>query len=370
MEPLQGSNQSRPVRRSNSAAPIRVMIIDDSITVRTVFSRMIESERDMALAATVSNAERGLAKLADLDVDVILLDLEMPGMGGLEALPKILETAQEAQVLVVSSLTEDGAEHTLAALSMGAADTMPKPRPGGFDESYRATLLGKVRALGGRDPEARIASEPADKAPAQRPALSMRRKRAEVLAFGASTGGIHALNIVLRALPRHFDLPILVTQHLPASFIPVFARQLELVSARRTVIAGAGTEIVPGEIVLASGMGHMLVERRGSGLVTSISTAPAPSGCCPSVDPMLESLASALDGRAMAIILSGMGRDGAIGAVDLVDRGGTVLAQDQESSAVWGMPGAVTKAGLASAVLPPDKLAEKILTETGVEAWK
>ena len=370
MEPREGSSKATPKGGRDANGPIRVMIIDDSITVRTVFARMVEADRDLTVAATVSNAERAIAKLSSLPVDVILLDLEMPGMGGLEALPKILEKAQTAQVLVVSSLTEDGAEHTMAALSMGAADTMPKPRPGGFDEGYRAALLGKIRALGGRDPAARFAAEPDGGKPTARPVRTHRHKRPEVVAIGASTGGIHALNILLRALPRSFDLPILVTQHLPAAFIPVFARQLELVSARKTVIAEDGAEIGTGEIMLASGNGHMIVERRTAALVTAISSAPAPSGCRPSVDPMLESLADAVDGHALAVILSGMGRDGVIGAARLVERGGTVLAQDKDSSAVWGMPGAVAKAGLASVIQPPEQLVQSILAETGVDAWK
>lgn len=370
MEPRGGSNPDHMTSRDAGSGPIRVMIIDDSITVRTVFSRLVEGDRDMVLAASVSNAERALAKLKTLPVDVILLDLEMPGMGGLEALPKIQTVASEAQVLVVSSLTEDGAEHTMAALSMGAADTMPKPRPGGFDDEYRAALLGKIRALGGRDPEARSACAAEVRKPTVNATRLSSHKRPEVVAFGASTGGIHALNTVLRALPRQFDLPILVTQHLPAAFIPVFARQLELVSARQTNIADDGVEIRPGEITLASGIGHMIVQRRGSALVTGISSAKAPSGCQPSVDPMLESLADALDGHALAVILSGMGRDGVIGAARLVERGGAVFAQDQETSAVWGMPGAVAKAGLTSLVQPPEKLAEAILAEAGVEAWK
>ena len=370
MEPRPGSTIRRSQTRSMADGPIRVMIIDDSITVRAVFSRMIDAEPDMVLAASLSNAERALAKLPDLPTDVILLDLEMPGMGGLEALPKILSTASNAQVLVVSSLTEDGAEHTMAALSMGAADTMPKPRPGGFDDAYRNALLDKIRALGGRDPEARKANAPQEAKASPARSLETRHKRPEVLAIGASTGGIHALNILLRALPPSFQLPILVTQHLPAAFMPVFARQLELASARKTVVAENGSEIRRGEIMLASGEGHMIVERDGDRLVTRISKKPAPSGCRPSVDPMIESLAESLDGHALVAILSGMGRDGAIGAKAMVERGGKILAQDQESSAVWGMPGAVAKAGLASAILPPDRMVETILSEAGVAAWK
>lgn len=346
---------------------IRVMIVDDSLTVRTIFKRMVESDRQMVVTGTASSAERAIVQLKSVPADVVLLDLEMPGMGGLEALPQILATSDDVQVLVVSSLTQDGAEHTLAALSTGAADTMLKPRPGGFNEDYRSQLLGKIRALGrdtaeaiGLEAEIAPAGGPARKGPCPGERL-LRGKRPEVLAVGASTGGIHALNLMLRALTPEFDLPILVTQHLPSSFMPVFARQIEIASGRRTHIADDGTPIRPGEIAIATGHGHMMVERRGDDLVARVCADPMPSGCLPSVDPMLSSLAEACEGRVLAVILSGMGRDGAEGAAALHRAGGTIYAQDAETSAVWGMPGAVAKADLATLIAPPEMLAEAIM---------
>lgn len=356
----------RQIKRHAGQRPIRVMIVDDSLTVRTVFTRMVEGDPALRMVASARNAERALMELRKTDVDVVLLDLEMPGMGGLEALPKILQHNQNTQVLVVSSLTTEGAEHTLTALSMGAADTMLKPRPGGFDDAYRSSLLGKIRALGGHDPDT----------PEQAPALARNTvsahitKRPQVVAFGASTGGIHALNQILRALPASFRLPMVITQHLPASFMPVFARQVELAANRPTQIAQDGVEIRPGEIVIANGLGHLVVRRTGKQLVCTTSNQPARSGCLPSVDPMLASLSRCLGGHVLGVILSGMGRDGAEGAASLVEAGGTILAQDAESSAVWGMPGAVAKAGLASAVLPPDGLVEAIIQYAGVAARK
>ncbi len=197
-----------------------------------------------------------------------------------------------------------------------------------------------------------------------------RRKAPEVVAIGASTGGIHALNIILRGLPRKFDLPILVTQHLPASFIPVFARQVEMAAARREVIADDGTEIRRGEIAVATAHGHMVVDRQGDRLIARTSNSPARSGCLPSVDPMLASLAHSTKGHAIGVILSGMGRDGVEGAAELAASGGIILAQDAESSAVWGMPGAIAKAGLASAILPPERLLKEVLAIAGVSAWR
>ena len=351
--------------RGGGAAAIRVMIVDDSLTVRTIFKRMVESDPALVIVGTASSAEGAIAQLAEQPADVVLLDLEMPGMGGLEALPAILATPASPQVLVVSSLTVDGAEHTLSALRMGAADTLLKPRPGGFTEDYRSQLLGKIRALGARNLGAGAQTLAEPERGFARPAAAVPRlRRVEALAIGASTGGIHALGLMLGALGPGFDLPILITQHLPPSFIPVFARQIEHACGRPADIAADGSEIRAGRIMIAPGRGHMLVRRSGDKLVTRISTDPAPSGCMPSVDPMLTSLAAACEGRVLGVILSGMGRDGAIGAQDLVDAGGTIYAQDADSSAVWGMPGAVARAGLASLIAPPAELGETISAQS------
>ena len=350
------------------------MIVDDSLTVRTIFKRMVESDGAMEVVGTAASAERAIAQLESSPVDVVLLDLEMPGMGGLEALPQILKRSDGGQVLVVSSLTQDGAEHTVSALSMGAADTMLKPRPGGFNADYRGQLLDKIRALGLGHENVEAREAPASGEATQQGASRAQSaadaggftkasmgKRPEVVAIGASTGGIHALNIMLRRLTPDFDLPILITQHLPSSFIPVFARQVEMACARPAVIAEEGTEIRRGEVAIATGHGHMTVRRIGDRLVTKTSTEPARSGCVPSVDPMFSSLAQACEGRVLAIVLSGMGRDGLEGAQSLVDAGGTIFAQDAETSAVWGMPGAVTKAGLSSLVATPEELGDQLL---------
>ncbi|WP_296722094.1 chemotaxis-specific protein-glutamate methyltransferase CheB [Erythrobacter sp.] len=345
------------------AKAIRVMIVDDSLTVRTVFKRMVESDPALIVAGTASSAERAIAQLAAEPADVVLLDLEMPGMGGLDALPAILATTASPQVLVVSSLTVDGAEHTMAALQMGAADTLLKPRPGGFNEDYRAQLLGKIRALGARSVEAAAKGTGPTERSFVRPASSPRMRRMDVIAIGASTGGIHAMGLLLRSLRSECDWPILITQHLPASFIPVFARQVESACGRPADIAEDGTAIRAGRILVAPGHGHMLVRRTGDRLVTRICSEPSASGCLPSVDPMLSSLAAACEGRALGVILSGMGRDGLEGARELVAAGGTIYAQDATSSAVWGMPGAVAKAGLASLIATPEQIGEAIMAQ-------
>ena len=370
-----GTSPTRPL--SARDAPVRVMIVDDSLIVRTVLSRIIDEADGFEIAAKSSSAELAIADLADKTVDVILLDLEMPGMGGLDALPTILTAAKGAQVLVVSSLTEEGAEHTIAALRMGAADTMLKPRSGGFDQAYRTALLDKIRALAPTGLSYGTAAQPevpnADIVAGQAGYPALRKsspKSPKIIAIGASTGGIHALCILLRNLPPHLDLPILVTQHLPESFIPVFARLLESAGARKAVVAGVRTPIEPGCIHIAPGDGHMMIRDIGGRLVTEIGHFPVASGCKPSVDPMLETLAEATGGHALGIVLSGMGRDGVDGAAKLVQSGGAIIAQDEASSAVWGMPRAVAEAGLTSAILPPAEIAGRIALHAGAAAWK
>ncbi|HEX4847982.1 MAG TPA: chemotaxis-specific protein-glutamate methyltransferase CheB [Novosphingobium sp.] len=334
------------------------MVVDDSAIVRTVFANIIRREPDLELTATAATAEEGLALLSIRPVDIVLLDLEMPGMGGLDALPRMLAAVPGLQILVVSSLTRAGAEPTLKALALGAADTLAKPTSGKFDDEYRLRLVTRLRALGrltGR--QGPIPSQP------PRPAVVTRRpgpKRPQVLAIGASTGGIHALSHFLGALPATIGLPILVTQHLPASFMEAFARQLVTASGREAVVAQDGEALIADRILIAPGDAHLTVMRQGKRLVVRHDCAPAASGCLPSVDPMFASLAAACDGEVLGIVLSGMGRDGADGAARIVEAGGTILAQDEASSAVWGMPGAVAKAGLAAAILPPVQLALRI----------
>lgn len=344
--------------------PVRVMIVDDSLTVRTVFSRMIKQEADLRIVATATTAEGAIAELAAAKPHVMMLDLEMPGMGGLEALPQILAASPATKVLVISSLTADGAQATVKALSLGAADTMLKPRPGGFNEDYKSSLLGKIRALKGMKSGVRGTIVPA------RPATRSAAKAPQVVAMGASTGGIHALNLFLRKVPKNFDLPILITQHLPASFIPVFAKQMEMAAQREAVLADEGVQIERGKIYIAPGHGHMVVRRSQGRQVLGLAYHPVKSGCMPSVDPMFETLAEAFDGHVAGVLLSGMGRDGTDGAQSIVSAGGSVYAQSAETCAVWGMPRAITELGLAAAVLPPEELAEKLLAGAGAAAWR
>ena len=344
------------------ADPVRVLVVDDSPTVRAVLMRLVENEDDLLLVASEDSAERALARLVEAAPDVILLDLDMPGMGGLDAIPRIIELSVPARILVVSSLTVRGAEQTLAALSLGAADTLAKPRPGQFDQDYRSMLLRKIRLLGRVAKRARIKAVP----PAAVPLRPHAKEQPQILAIGASTGGIHALGQLLGALPRAVELPILVTQHLPGSFMDAFVRQLRAAAGRDASVAADGVSVRAGEILVAPGDAHLTLADKGKGAaVVRLLDGPVASGCRPSVDPMFASCAELYHGRVLGVVLSGMGRDGAEGAARIVAMGGTIMAQDAASSAVWGMPGAVAGAGLASAVLPPEQIAGRIAAALG-----
>lgn len=340
------------------------MVVDDSLIVRTVLSRVIDPEPDLEIVAKLSSAELALAELSRIPVDLVLLDLEMPGMGGLEALPRMLAAHEKLPVLVVSSLTEEGAEHTVSALAMGAADTMLKPRSGQFDQAYRRALLTRIRALVSTRRATPQNASSTVRLPVR--AKSALGARPALIAIGASTGGIHAMGQLLRSLPGTVTQPILVVQHLPASFASVFARQLQLASGRPTMVATEGMLVEAGNIYVAGGDAHLVVKQDGDALVLASQTGRVPSGCLPSVDPLLESLATNCGPRSLAVILSGMGKDGLLGARALAASGGRIVAQDQASSAVWGMPRAVAEAGLAEAVLPPEQLAHHIAQMCGL----
>ena len=348
------SHRAGPARPSRR--PIKLMIVDDSMVARAVLSRMIDADGNFEIAGIAGTAEDAIEALGQVMVDIVLLDLEMPGAGGLKSLPRILEAAKGAKVLIVSSLAEEGAEETVAALALGAADTLPKPGTGRFNGRFSEVLLGKLRGLGYAD----RSSVPASPVATPRSIATQSNEPLQLLAIGASTGGIHALATFFAALPDRIGVPILVTQHLPPAFMSVFARQLSLAAGREAVVAEEGTHLLPDRIVIAPGEAHLMVDEVGGRLVARLLQAKVNSGCMPSVDPMLASAGAVLGGGALGVVLTGMGRDGAEGARRLVEAGGSVMAQDEASSAVWGMPRAVADAGLACAVLPPDKLARRV----------
>jgi two-component system chemotaxis response regulator CheB len=339
------------------------MIVDDSTVARAVLSRMVESDPAFEITAVAGTAEAAIEALGECRVDVVVLDLEMPGAGGLKSIPRIIAAAGGAKVMIVSSLADDGAEQTVAALALGAADTMPKPGTGRFNGKFSEILLAKLKALGHATVEP-LAPAVAKSSSPQTLLRSAPSDPIELLAIGASTGGIHALGVLFQALPPKLGVPILVTQHLPIPFMSVFARQLGIVARRETVVAEDGMELFADRIYVAPGDANLTVEPDGERVIVRLTHGRAASGCMPSLDPMFASVGGVYGPRGLGVILTGMGRDGVEGASRLVACGGSIIAQDEGSCAVWGMPRAVLEAGLASAVLPPDKIARRIAART------
>lgn len=341
------------------------MIVDDSPIARAVLSRMISTHKDLEVAATAGNAGEALAALRSVPVDIVLLDVEMPGTSGLEALPDILRAGNGARVIIVSSIAEEGAEATVRALSLGAADTLPKPGTGNFAGRFSETLAARLRKIGRvhRVPVGRAAPLKASGSGIDVSSLCVRAMpdyRLGCLALGASTGGLHALSEFLRALPSQIGAPILITQHLPPVFMPLFARQIEAASGRLTAVAEDGQELQPERILIAPGDAHIELVRYGSRVSVALSRDPVSSGCKPSVDPMFWSLGETYGKSGLGVLFSGMGRDGLVGSARLINTGGSVIVQNEETSAVWGMPRAVAEAGLASAILSPADLARRV----------
>ena len=330
-------------------APPSVLIVDDSVVARAVMARAIDGAGEFIVAGAVADAYAAQEFLARHRVDVIVLDIEMPGIDGLTALPDLIAAGQGARVLIVSSSAADGAAATVQALALGAADTLVKPGIGAFAGRFADVLNQKLARLVERD-EVVVPRTPA--------ATTAPGDDFDIVAIGASTGGIHALSQLLRSLPTEFRLPILITQHLPESFMPYFAAQVAVLANRPCEVAENRARIRPGRILIAPGNAHLGCVSIGDGAAVKLSTTSAPSGCLPSVDPMFDSVAATYGDRALGVVLSGMGRDGAIGAARLAEVGGSVVVQDRASSVIWGMPGAVAAGGFANAILPPDEIGQ------------
>jgi two-component system chemotaxis response regulator CheB len=335
------------------AACTHILVVDDSAVARAVIGRAIEADPRFRVVGSVPHAAAALGFLQTNQVDAVVLDIEMPGVNGLAALPSLIAEGKGAKVLIVSSSAGEGASASIEALALGAADTLVKPAVGGFSGRFSAELVEKLgRLCTGDTPTETVR-------PAPRHVSSY---GFDVVAIGASTGGIHALKLILTELPASFTLPILITQHLPESFMPYFAAQVAILAKRPCAVAEDRMRVRPGHVIVAPGDAHMRLVSAGEGAAVRLVDKRATSGCMPSVDPMLESLAEVYGARALAIVLSGMGRDGKDGAADVARAGGVVVVQDRESSVVWGMPGAVASSGSAHAVLPPTEIAKLIIT--------
>ena len=340
-----------------TARTVRVMLVDDSLVVRSILERIVDQRPGLKICASVASAHDALDYLAREPVDVVVLDIEMPGMNGIDALPHILERAEKARVLILSSNCVEGGPAAIDALALGASDTLAKPGRGSFSGRFAEVLTERIMTLGHqRDFPATV---PAAERPVPAPAAFAidTDQPIECIAVAASTGGIPAFANFLAHLDPRISAPILLTQHLPDAFMEFYAKQIATMTARRVRVAEAGMTVERGNIYLAPGDAHLLVVANGRLREIALDHRAVDNGCCPSADPMLDSVAEVYGKGGVAVILSGMGRDGVIGAARLKDAGGTIFAQAPESCVIWGMPGAVAKAGIAAATLNPDAIA-------------
>jgi two-component system, chemotaxis family, protein-glutamate methylesterase/glutaminase len=375
---------SSPTSNSTRQEPLRVMVVDDSVVIRGLISRWIESEPDMVVAASLRTGLDAVRQIERVDPDVVVLDIEMPELDGISALPLLLEKKRDLIVIMASTLTRRNAEISFKALSLGASDYIPKPestREPAAAETFRHDLIQKIRHLGAKVRRAVPVSASPPLAPAlersreplPRPPLAqaahpqlLRRpfspQAPRVLLIGSSTGGPQALMALVSEIGAVIDrFPVLITQHMPPTFTTILAEHLARAS-RRPAHEAVDAEIVrAGRIYLAPGGRHMRLARHGADAVIALDDGPAVNFCKPAVDPLFTSAIDVWQGGILAVVLTGMGSDGMRGGKEIVAAGGNVIAQDEASSVVWGMPGAAANAGICAAVLPLDQIAPKLV---------
>jgi two-component system, chemotaxis family, protein-glutamate methylesterase/glutaminase len=368
--------------------PIRVMVVDDSVVARSLVARWVDGEPDMTVAASLRTGREAVDRIEGSDVDVVVLDIEMPELDGISALPLLLKKKRDLMVIMASAITRRGAEVSLRALALGAADYIPKPattREATTSTEFRRELIEKIRNLGRRrqllrqpapvpaPAEARLARHKLVPLPSRdslppkhdAPPLTLRPFSPimpRALLIGSSTGGPQALTALIEKLPAAIDrAPVLITQHMPPTFTTVLAEHLSRVGGRGAHEAEHGEPVLAGGVYVAPGGRHMRVVRDRDGIKIALGDDPPINFCKPSVDPLFSSAATVWGSSALALVLTGMGTDGTHGAADIVAAGGSVMAQDEATSVVWGMPRSVAQAGLCSAVLPLSEIAPRIL---------
>lgn len=339
---------------------LEVLIVDDSVVVRRIMAKVFAEDARFCVAGAVASGEQAVAFVGSRHVDLVLLDMNMPGEDGLTVLAKMLGHDRHIQVVLLSAICREGSDIALKALALGAADVIAKPAAGHFSPSFIEHLRDRLHHLTSAAERART-PERIDQVEARlRPLGTMVR----AVGIGGSTGGIGSVTSVMAGFKGRVPVPIFVTQHLPANFQPLFADQLRRATHLPVVIGEDGMDVRPGTIYIAPGRAHLSLHRSASGLITvKHSKEACLHGGYPAVDPMLRALANIYGAGACGVILSGMGRDGLAGAQAIVEAGGWLIAQDHATSAVWGMPGSVAKAGLASAIQAPGAIAQTILQQ-------
>jgi two-component system chemotaxis response regulator CheB len=351
---------------------VRVMVVDDSVVIRRLVSQALEDDPMLEVVGTASNGAIGLQRIPQLNPDVITLDIEMPDMDGLEMLRRVRKEYPHLRIIMFSTLTERGGAKTLEALTLGADDYVAKAsNEGSLDRSMirlREEMIPKIKQFFRLSIEDRAAAgaKPLDLpvAPSSRfyPLPTRWEKtRPQVVVIGVSTGGPTALGEILPTVPADFQLPILVVQHMPPLFTRLLAERLNSTCQLPVCEAHQGSAVEPGKILIAPGDFHMKVTRDGAAVRVCLDQSPRQNSCRPAVDALFASTGEIYGGAVVAVILTGMGQDGLRGTEMLKARGASVIAQDEASSVVWGMPGAVVNAGLADCVVPLNEIVPQIL---------
>ena len=341
--------------------PIRILVVDDSLVIRRLLTDTLTTDAALEVVGAAVDGRTALAKIPLLKPDLVTLDVEMPVMNGLETLASLRKLYPKLPVIMFSTLTEHGASATLDALALGASDYATKPSNVGSSEAavecIRKELIPKVKALCGRVPVTK-------KTPARALPVVSGRPRShgciEVVAIGTSTGGPNALQEVLPRIPSNFPVPIVVVQHMPPIFTRLLAERLARHSSIPVEEGTPGVALSPGRAWIAPGNFHMKVIRTGLEYRLAMNQAPPENSCRPAVDVLFRSVAQAYGANALAVVMTGMGADGVLGAEEIRNAGGSVIVQDEASSVVWGMPGLVHAADLADAAYPLNRLASEI----------
>ena len=355
-------------KRPETQTACNVLIVDDSAVARGIITHMLDAVREINVIASATNGVTALKAMEKHPVDVVILDIEMPEMDGMKTLPRLLAIDPEIKIIMASSVSRRNADISLKALSLGACDYVPKPSTGlGNAEEFRRELVEKVLAHGRHRKRAeRPAKDAVKEIPAKPPVVLLKSKsaaneRPDVIAIGSSTGGPQALAQVLKNLDPAITQPIVITQHMPATFTSLLAEHMTKYSGRPAREGRDGDRLEDGHIYIAPGGKHMLLEAGANGgIFIRLNDGPPENFCKPAVDPMLRSLVKILGNRLLVVILTGMGADGLKGCEEVARQGGTIVAQDQATSVVWGMPGAVAHAGICREILPLNEISASI----------
>lgn len=363
-------------------SPITVLVVDDSVVVRRLVTDALTSDPEIEVVGVAANGQIAVSKVAQLDPDVVTMDIEMPVMSGIEAVRALRRDGRRMPIIMFSTLSERGAVATLDALAAGATDYVTKPaNVGSVSESLARVaddliprIKGLARRSGGAARKVRstgttvsataVAPRSAPKPVALRPAPT-RTLRPRAVVLGSSTGGPEALSTVIAGLTRPLPVPLLVVQHMPPVFTRQLAARLDRLGPSTVVEASDGVELRAGTVYIAPGDVHLEVRRSAAGARTHLHQDAPVNFCRPAVDVLFRSAVAAFGGELLGVVLTGMGSDGKVGAQALVDAGGTVIVQDEPTSVVWGMPGSVATAGLAHAVLPVAEIAQAVQRAVG-----